>query len=185
MIPVVVSQPLISTSSAHYISLALGTIYVGSLYLSKNARLSLSSNRKGRGMGENLRDDPDVIWARMVAVSVATAVCCTIVAAVISQIDPSANVCLQFCLSSLSFLKGLDFRFDQRHSPPSWGSVSHQILCEHICSPRRPNALSWPSLCYIPQSRTSRPTELELGIPCCREIWQCSRATELRCWSHN
>ena len=86
------SQPLLSTSSAHALSLCLGGIYVGSLYLSKHARLSFSSSGGG-GTGiavprekqkdERWRDDPDVIRARLVAVSIATVVCCMVVFAVI------------------------------------------------------------------------------------------------------
>jgi len=81
------SEPLLSTTSAHLISLLLGTIYVGSLYLSKNARLSFVSTPaatpqgngnipRGRLKEERWRDDPDVIRARIFAVSVATVVCC-------------------------------------------------------------------------------------------------------------
>jgi len=95
------SQPLLSTSSAHIISLGLGGIYVGSLYLSKHARLSFStggskykaSGPTGKGIpstfprakqkDERWRDDPDVIRARLVAVSVATVVCCLVVFAVL------------------------------------------------------------------------------------------------------
>ncbi|KDR77595.1 hypothetical protein GALMADRAFT_245743 [Galerina marginata CBS 339.88] len=80
------SEPLLSTSSAHLMSLGLAVIYVGSLYLSKNARLSFAkaprsakgdgSEPRGKEKNERWRDDPDVIRARLVAVSVATLVCC-------------------------------------------------------------------------------------------------------------
>jgi len=76
------SQPLLSTSSAHLISLGLCAIYVGSLYLSKNARLQFSNgSAKGKlnEQDERGRDHPDVIRARLVAVSIATIVCLVIV----------------------------------------------------------------------------------------------------------
>ncbi len=80
-------QPLLSTTSAHLMSLLLGTTYVGSLYLSKNARLSFVSTPaaipqgngdipRGKLKEERWRDDPDVIRARIFAVSAATVVCC-------------------------------------------------------------------------------------------------------------
>lgn len=96
-------KPLLTTSSAHLISLGLGAIYVGSIYLSKNARLRFNSRTRlkrthGNGDGnstagearererqknERWRDDPDVIRARLVAVSVATVVCVFCVFAVL------------------------------------------------------------------------------------------------------
>jgi len=80
-------SPIISSSSALLITLSLAFIYVGSLYLSKNARLSFVSkpysakpgreNEERKKMkNERWRDDPDVIRARLAAVSVATVVCC-------------------------------------------------------------------------------------------------------------
>lgn len=77
-------SPVISSSSALLISLSFAVIYVGSLYLSKNARLSfVSKPYRARGdeerkkmKSERWRDDPDVIRARLAAVSVATVVCC-------------------------------------------------------------------------------------------------------------
>ncbi|KAF8148226.1 hypothetical protein B0H34DRAFT_785703 [Crassisporium funariophilum] len=83
-------SPPIDTSSAHLISLTFGLIYVGSLYLSKHARLSFTANPRpqphagaGDGTGprekmkdERWRDDADVIRARLAAVCVATGVCC-------------------------------------------------------------------------------------------------------------
>jgi len=81
------AQPVLTTTYAHLISLTCGVAYVGSLYLSQNARLSFVSHPAGthEGNGENprqklkderWRDDPDVIRARMVAVAFATVACC-------------------------------------------------------------------------------------------------------------
>jgi len=80
-------SPIISSSSALLITLSFAFIYVGSLYLSRNARLSFVSkpypakpgreNEERKKMkNERWRDDPDVIRARLAAVSVATVVCC-------------------------------------------------------------------------------------------------------------
>jgi prenyl protein peptidase len=83
--PLVFPLPPISTSSAHGIALLLASSYVGSLYLSKNARLSFSSKPKRAATGtsrekesnERWRDDPVVIRARVFAVTTATFLCCT------------------------------------------------------------------------------------------------------------
>ncbi|KAF8802202.1 hypothetical protein BYT27DRAFT_7197287 [Phlegmacium glaucopus] len=87
-------SPVISSSSALFISLSFAVIYVGSLYLSKNARLSFVSKPYRTKLGredeerekmksERWRDDPDVIRARLAAVSVATVICCLGVFAVL------------------------------------------------------------------------------------------------------
>lgn len=87
-------SPIISSSSALFISLSFAVIYVGSLYLSKNARLSFVSTpyrvepgredeERKKMKDERWRDDPDVIKARLVAASVATVVCCLGVFAVL------------------------------------------------------------------------------------------------------
>ncbi|CAA7266053.1 unnamed protein product [Cyclocybe aegerita] len=91
MLQLLFPRPLLTTTSAHLISLAFACAYVGSIYLSKNARLSFSkrapriSNMNDEGSlqernrlrNERWRDDPDVIRARLLAVSVATLLCCT------------------------------------------------------------------------------------------------------------
>ncbi|KAF8959177.1 hypothetical protein BDZ97DRAFT_1667489 [Flammula alnicola] len=66
------THPLLTTSSAHLISLFLGSIYVGSLYLSQKARLTFGHPEGG---ARGTRDDPAVIRARLLAVSGATLVC--------------------------------------------------------------------------------------------------------------
>jgi len=118
-------KPLLATSSAHLISLGLGAIYVGSIYLSKNARLRFNSRTRlkrtphGNGNGhdnagearererqknERWRDDPDVIRARLLAVSVATVVCVFCVLAVLwSNVGGTLQV--RFVLRSIRVLK--------------------------------------------------------------------------------
>ena len=66
---------------AHLAAFAYASVYVGSLYISKNTRLSFTSNSSNSGVagpeqGRRLRNDPDVIKARLLAVSVASALCC-------------------------------------------------------------------------------------------------------------
>ncbi|KAF9034393.1 CAAX protease self-immunity-domain-containing protein [Panaeolus papilionaceus] len=82
---------------ANILSVGLGLTYVGSLYLSKNARLSFSSSKpdttpdapdqpRDKESNERWRDDPDVIRARLVAVSSATVVCCVGVYALVGYV---------------------------------------------------------------------------------------------------
>ena len=97
-------SPIISSSSALLITHSFAFIYVGSLYLSKNARVSFVSKpyhaKPGREDEERKKmknerwgDDPDVIKARLAAVSVATVVCCLGVFAVLFyHIGGTANV---------------------------------------------------------------------------------------------
>jgi hypothetical protein len=85
------SVPSISTTLAHFLALGFSVAYVGSLYVSKNARLSFSSkagwSRNGEARRkereERWRDDPDVIKARLAAVTLASAVCCIIVVVIV------------------------------------------------------------------------------------------------------
>ena len=74
----------LSTTFAHLLSLSFTVTYVGSIYLSKNSRLSFSSKvvhtvngqARPKEQDERWRDDPDVIKARLAAVGFATLVCC-------------------------------------------------------------------------------------------------------------
>ncbi|TFK48720.1 hypothetical protein OE88DRAFT_1713846 [Heliocybe sulcata] len=86
--------PPLSLSSAHLLTLLFAATYVGSLYLSKYTRLSFSSRPSGgygepraRGGLERWRDDPDVIRARLVIVSLVTVLCCLAVYVVIHTIS--------------------------------------------------------------------------------------------------
>lgn len=84
VMPLIFPAPPISTFSAHVVTLVFAISYVGSLYLSKNARLSFSSKPKRVPNGssrekestERWRDDPEVIQARLFAVTAATFLCC-------------------------------------------------------------------------------------------------------------
>jgi prenyl protein peptidase len=82
--PLVFPFPPLSTTFAHLLSLSFTCAYVGSIYLSKNSRLSFSSKvvhtsngqARPKEQDERWRDDPDVIKARLAAVGSATLVCC-------------------------------------------------------------------------------------------------------------
>ncbi|KAL0576163.1 CAAX prenyl protease [Marasmius crinis-equi] len=75
----------LTSPQAYVLGLSLTFIYVGSLYVSKNARLSFSSKSSSTGghrlreANERWRDDPDVIRARITAVTIATALCTLLV----------------------------------------------------------------------------------------------------------
>lgn len=93
---------MIPTSTAHALAALFATCYVGSIYISKNARLSFSKTKVHLDYGfarlklqnERWRDDPDVVRARLVAVSSATLVCCAIVFVSMSaELDNTDNVC--------------------------------------------------------------------------------------------
>ncbi|KAH7885150.1 CAAX protease self-immunity-domain-containing protein [Phlebopus sp. FC_14] len=83
--------PLLSTTSAHALAALFALAYVGSIYVSRNARLSFSNTRayldygyaRPKERNERWRDDPNVIRARLFAVSTATILSCTIVFALI------------------------------------------------------------------------------------------------------
>lgn len=85
--PIVFKVPPISLSTAHWLAGLFAVSYVGSLYLSKNARLSFRKGRvqlrqgqqRGKAQDERWRDDPEVIRARLVAVSVSTLSSCLVV----------------------------------------------------------------------------------------------------------
>ena len=97
-------SPIISSSSALLITHSFALIYVGSLYISKNTRLSFVSkpyranpgreNEERKKMkNERWGDELEVIKARLVAVSVATVFCCLGVFAVLFyHVGGSANV---------------------------------------------------------------------------------------------
>ncbi|KAG1739445.1 CAAX protease self-immunity-domain-containing protein [Suillus paluster] len=78
---------LLSTTSAHLLAGLFAFTYVGSIYASKGARLRFSKRKVNLPEGqarlklqnERWRDDPDVIKARLLAVSSATLICCLIV----------------------------------------------------------------------------------------------------------
>ncbi|KAL0070186.1 CAAX prenyl protease [Marasmius tenuissimus] len=118
--PPVEAAPL-TTSQAYLLGLALTFIYVGSLYVSKNARLSFSSKSssiqgpRSRGANERWRDDPDVIRARITAVTIATALCTAVVWIVVwksvysgnSEVRTPHNIRFAVSLSNATFEKTL------------------------------------------------------------------------------
>lgn len=79
--------PLLSTPFAHLLAGVFVFTYVGSIYASKSARLRFSKRKVNLPEGqarlklqsERWRDDPDVIKARLIAVTSATLICCLIV----------------------------------------------------------------------------------------------------------
>lgn len=89
------SSPLLSITSAHLLSGLFACIYVGSIYASKSARLRFSNRKVNLPEGqarlklqnERWRDDPDVIKARLLAVTSATAICCLIVFIVMKNVN--------------------------------------------------------------------------------------------------
>jgi prenyl protein peptidase len=91
--PIVFAFPPLSTTFAHLLSLFFAFTYVGSIYLSKNSRLSFSGKvvhttngqARPKEQDERWRDDPDVIKARLAAVGFATLVCCLAVIGVVGS----------------------------------------------------------------------------------------------------
>ncbi|KAI6147286.1 CAAX protease self-immunity-domain-containing protein [Pisolithus tinctorius] len=102
----------LGVSSAHALAAVYTTLYVGSIYLSKGARLSFSKAKayidfgysRPKEMRERWRDDPDVIRARLVAVSIATIICCVMAAGPVREIagnEPDRVTLLRLTLSHL------------------------------------------------------------------------------------
>ncbi|KIM83543.1 hypothetical protein PILCRDRAFT_819168 [Piloderma croceum F 1598] len=111
--PLVFPVPPLSTTFAHLLSLSFVFGYVGSIYLSKNSRLSFSgkvihvANGQARlkEQDERWRDDPDVIKARLVAVGFATLVCCIgvigVVKCFVGDVEHSTSITLESSLTRL------------------------------------------------------------------------------------
>jgi len=140
-------SPIISSSSALLITHSFAFIYVGSLYLSKITRLSFvyrvipgkEDEERKKMNNERWRDDPDVIKARMAAVSVATVVCCLGVFAVLfHHVGGTANdfdVAVKYTLLRLGFLPSFGLSASLAHlvTPllflgPLFGSYLRQEL---------------------------------------------------------
>jgi prenyl protein peptidase len=122
----------IPTISAHMLTLSFAVSYVGSLYISKNARLSFASRppapaRNGEArqkvVNERWRDDPDVIKARLASVSLATFVCCVGVLAVVWHSLRGGNITFSMALHDTSRRLGLHFDMNTR----SWLIYPHLI----------------------------------------------------------
>lgn len=71
----------LSTLQAHLLALFFAGSYVGSIYVSQNARLTYASSNPTERARERVRyrDDPDVIRARLSAVTISTTLSCIIV----------------------------------------------------------------------------------------------------------
>ena len=110
--PLVFPVPPLSTTFSHIFSLAFASIYVGSIYLSKNTRLSFSGKTVHVPNGqarlkepdERWRDDPDIIRARLVAVGVATVICCLGVFSVVAHFVGDVDNVGVVLTSTLSFI---------------------------------------------------------------------------------
>jgi hypothetical protein len=90
----------LSGTTAHGLALGFAFIFVGSLYVSNHTRLSFDHNvkvsvggyQRTKQNNERWRDDPDVIRARLAAVSIASVICCAIVGYLLSDLTHS-KVC--------------------------------------------------------------------------------------------
>ncbi|KAF5385652.1 hypothetical protein D9757_003547 [Collybiopsis confluens] len=87
----------LSSQTSHLLGLAFAGVYVGSIYVSKSARLVFSTppqhtdskdelRERQRQQNERWRDDPDVIKARVSAVSIAAGLCVAIVCCITGSI---------------------------------------------------------------------------------------------------
>ncbi|KAI0783729.1 hypothetical protein C8Q75DRAFT_781697 [Abortiporus biennis] len=90
------SAPPLSSLSAHLLAASFAISYVGSLYLSKHSRLRFSSTAVAHNQndvprqkydGERWRDDPDVIRARLTAVTLSTLLSCATIGWVLNHVD--------------------------------------------------------------------------------------------------
>jgi prenyl protein peptidase len=115
--PLVFPFPPLSTTFAHLLSLSFTCAYVGSIYLSKNSRLSFSSKvvhtsngqARPKEQDERWRDDPDVIKARLAAVGSATLVCCLGVIGVVGCFVGDVKNSISITLESSFTRLGLTF----------------------------------------------------------------------------
>ena len=85
IMPLAFATPPLSVTEAHQLAAFFSISYVGGLYVFKNARLSFASQpippsvdgrEREKHQGERWRDDSAVIRARLLVVSVSTAVSC-------------------------------------------------------------------------------------------------------------
>lgn len=104
--PLFLATPPISVATAHAFAAFFTFSYVGSLYLSKGARLYFKSGVKvdtrpgeerEKESEERWRNDPDVIRARLVAASLSTALSVGMVYWLVQSVTPGSEVCLYFC----------------------------------------------------------------------------------------
>ncbi|CCM00632.1 uncharacterized protein FIBRA_02669 [Fibroporia radiculosa] len=90
--PLAFASPPISLNTAHALALSFVGSYVGSLYISKNARLSFKKvvapdlregEQRAKEDDERWRNDPDVIRARVTAAGLSTVSSCVVVLGVV------------------------------------------------------------------------------------------------------
>ncbi|KAF7422265.1 hypothetical protein PC9H_010421 [Pleurotus ostreatus] len=112
--PLVFTSPPFTTYESLLLTTSFALIYVGSLYVSKHGRLSFvakvvppqrDGEERRRHESERWRDDPDVIRARLIAVTFASLVSCTMVFGALWQaIGPETiEVTLRTALVRLGF----------------------------------------------------------------------------------
>lgn len=101
--PIVLATPPISVATAHAFAAFFTLSYVGSLYLSKSARLAFKTGVKAdtrpgeeraKENDERWRNDPDVIRARLVAASLSTALSGGVVYWLVRSVALESKVCL-------------------------------------------------------------------------------------------
>lgn len=97
--------PILSPSAAVAAAILVASSYVGSLYLFKSSRLVFARPRtdglrdaheRQRVPGEQWRNDPTVIRARLSAVSLSTASCCGLVFVLVLRACPGHNLWIAF-----------------------------------------------------------------------------------------
>ena len=187
---------LISKSSAHWLTLVFASIYVGSLYVSKHARLSFTKNYtsstqnggpRQKDRDERWRDDPEVIRARLAAVSLASLICGIVVFVAISR----------------SMLKGQEGKVTC--SEPTYPGLlfiapSISDLTRHVCDntsipgpahtpyshvdlPLPPDALAVyrTAVCFVSLSSPSRPTMVDSSSQSLALVHDLGRHPQLYC----
>lgn len=173
--PFIFSEPPITTGTAHLLTTLFVFCYVGSLYLSKNARLSFSSDAprsqdgtaREKQQNERWRDDPDVIRARLLAVGIATLVCCAVVFVVLWQLSGDVDrdeVCKFLVLfhnfkTLSSYHALLDIYNHARIYDPSSRPLFNIPVNQTI--PRNTIAIPWPVIRPLPIPNPTIPETME------------------------
>lgn len=87
----------LSIFQAHLLALAFAGSYVGSIYVSQNSRLTYASNSPTERAKERVRyrDDPDVIRARLKAVTISTLLSCVVVFGIV-QLQPGGSIAVRY-----------------------------------------------------------------------------------------
>jgi len=117
--PVVFANPPISLSTAHSFTILFAGSYVGSLYISKSARLVFKKvfvrplhegEQRAKEYDERWRDDPDVIRARMTAVGLSTVSSCVAVIGLVWKLlgwgGKELPFAIETCIARLGFANG-------------------------------------------------------------------------------